>query len=405
MISVPLDDELKDETGESRLQGMVMEYIEGKDLMWHLRRNGIFSEEKALQIIKQIGSALEHIHSKGLLHRDIKPENIMLRESTGDAVLIDFGLARQFSFEEAITMTILMTKPFAPPEQFENKARFKPALDIYSLAATLFVLVAKKNRPYFPLPDATRTSLEMMRQNIPLKSPQLYNRNLSDQITQGILWGMEFEVEKRPQSVSEWLNSLQKPEIDLVEEAKIYFNRGLKHQNQNEYEKAIADYNKAIELNPNYVYAYGNRGISYKNLGKYELAIADYNKAIELNPKYGNAYNNRGVSYQNLEKYELAIADYNKAIELNPKHANAYNNRGNSYKNLGKYELAIADYNKAIELNSNDATAYNNRGVSYQNLEKYELAIADYNKAIELDPDKEMYQRNRDRLLEKMKSQ
>ena len=75
-------DELRNATNETRLRGMVMEYIKGKDLTWHLQRNGIFSEQKALRIIKQIGSALDYIHNRGLLHRDIKPQNIMLCEST-----------------------------------------------------------------------------------------------------------------------------------------------------------------------------------------------------------------------------------------------------------------------------------------------------------------------------------
>ena len=164
--------------------------------------------------------------------------------------------------------------------------------------------------------------------------------------------------------------------------------------NKDNLEKAIADYTKAIlhpqrfanKLNSKYAEAYNKRGVAYYYLQKYDLAIADYTKAVELDPKFAWAYHNRGLAYYYLQKYNLAIADYTKAIELDPKFAWAYhNNRGNAYYDLKKYELAIADYNKAIALDQNDAMAYNNRGLAYSDLKKYDLAIADYNKAIELD--------------------
>ena len=64
------------------------------------------------------------------------------------------------------------------------------------------------------------------------------------------------------------------------------------------------------------------------DLKDYNGAIADYTKAIELNPNYANAYYNRGISKHNLKDYNGAISDYNKAIEIDPNYANAYYNRG-----------------------------------------------------------------------------
>ncbi|TRV43884.1 MAG: serine protease, partial [Microcystis panniformis Mp_MB_F_20080800_S26D] len=80
------------------------------------------------------------------------------------------------------------------------------------------------------------------------------------------------------------------------------------------YDEGLAAINKAIELAPR-AYAYTNRGNLYSNQQKYELALADYNKAIELNRNFAEAYNNRGGLYSNQQKYELALADFNKAIE------------------------------------------------------------------------------------------
>ncbi|MDJ0661873.1 MAG: tetratricopeptide repeat protein, partial [Crocosphaera sp.] len=67
--------------------------------------------------------------------------------------------------------------------------------------------------------------------------------------------------------------------------------------------------------------AYNNHGVNYSNLEEYQKAIADFTQAIELNPNYAEAYNNRGNAYGNLEEYQKAIADFTKTIELNPNYA------------------------------------------------------------------------------------
>jgi tetratricopeptide (TPR) repeat protein/S1-C subfamily serine protease len=168
--------------------------------------------------------------------------------------------------------------------------------------------------------------------------------------------------------------------------AETHFERAVAYHEQGKVGLALADYNKAIALEPNFAQAYGNRGLLYKNQGKVELALADYNQAIALEPNDVQAYNNRGVLYQNQGKPDLALADWSKAIALNPNFAQAYGNRGLLYKNQGKLELALADYNQAIKLNPNDAQAYYNRGILYDDQGKVELALADYNKAIALNP-------------------
>jgi len=114
-----------------------------------------------------------------------------------------------------------------------------------------------------------------------------------------------------------------------------------------QYESAIEDYGKAIELNPNFAEAYNNRGAAYLNLKQYESAIEDYGKAIELNPNDAEAYNNRGAAYALLSQHEREIADYNKAIALNPNFAEAYRNRGKAYSEIGRCEESARDYKKA----------------------------------------------------------
>jgi tetratricopeptide (TPR) repeat protein len=84
------------------------------------------------------------------------------------------------------------------------------------------------------------------------------------------------------------------------------------------YDEALADLNRAIELDPSYAWAIGRRGETYQDLERYDEALADLNRAIELDPSYAWAIGHRGETYQDLERYDEALADFNRAIELDP---------------------------------------------------------------------------------------
>ena len=171
-----------------------------------------------------------------------------------------------------------------------------------------------------------------------------------------------------------------------------------------DYERAIKAYTKVLERDSENQDALFYRGLMYIYKNRYALARADYERLIELNPNYNSdAYNNRGICYDELGQHNRAITDYDKAIALNPNLAEAYNNRGNAYKHLGQYERAIQDFDKAITLKPTYANAYNNRAVAYENLSKLDKALDDYDKALKLNPSNEIYKTNHQRVLDKMK--
>jgi tetratricopeptide (TPR) repeat protein len=154
-----------------------------------------------------------------------------------------------------------------------------------------------------------------------------------------------------------------------------------------QYDKAIKDLNRAIQLNPNYALAYNNRGNAYYALNKFEKAMDDYSQTLEIDPNYATAYYNLANIYaEKLKQYEKAIENYNKAVELDPNYAVAYNSRGVAYYYLMQYKKAIVDYNKAMELIQDCALFYRNRGIVYFELAQYNEALKDFNRAIELDP-------------------
>ncbi|OBQ42484.1 MAG: hypothetical protein AN484_17445 [Aphanizomenon flos-aquae WA102] len=193
---------------ENGLSCMVMEYVKGKNLEQYLYANGVFSESAGLEIIKGIGEALIYIHGRNYLHRDIKPANILLRESDNKAILIDFGLAREVNFAELMSLTNAKTPVFAPPEQFENRSNFTPALDIYALAATLYVIIAVHEPPFIPLPSPYLNAKIMLDMKMAIEPPQKYNSQISQKVNDAILKGMELDYQNRPQSITEWFTFL-----------------------------------------------------------------------------------------------------------------------------------------------------------------------------------------------------
>ncbi|AKG23206.1 serine/threonine-protein kinase [Calothrix sp. 336/3] len=192
---------------EGILPCMVMEYIEGEDLGKHLRQKGVLTEAEALLYIQQIGDAVMVIHHKGLLHRDIKPRNIMLRSGKSEAVLIDFGIAREFIPNEVQKHTVYRTPGFAPPEQYEVEAPRGEFIDVYGLAATLYSLVT----------GVVPTSADDRRRNIPLEAPKNFNPQISDRLNQAILDGMDMESNCRPQSVAAWLDLLNYQQVRVTQ--------------------------------------------------------------------------------------------------------------------------------------------------------------------------------------------
>ena len=96
--------------------------------------------------------------------------------------------------------------------------------------------------------------------------------------------------------------------------ANTYYNRGLTYSNKGELEKAIIDYDKAIELNPDYAEAYSHRGNAYRDKGNLEKAIENYSQAIVLKPKIAESYYTRGEAWLRIRKWEEAQRDLTAAI-------------------------------------------------------------------------------------------
>ncbi len=197
---------------------------------------------------------------------------------------------------------------------------------------------------------------------------------------------LQGEIEKAVEKWRAIIHIAEGSDDDLA--ARAYFSVGYLLSQQGKPKDAIAAYDQAIRLKPDYAEAYSNRGsVKGDHLGRHEDAIADYNQAIYLKPDLAEAYNNRGLVQSELGRHEDAIADYDEAIRLKPDYAEAYFNRGNTKIALRQHDAAIADYDEAIRLKPDLAEAYTSRGTAKNKLDHNEAAIADYDKAIRLKPD------------------
>jgi len=181
-----------------------------------------------------------------------------------------------------------------------------------------------------------------------------------------------------------------------------------------EYEKAIANYTKAIDLNPRSIQAFLGRGILRCYLGEpKQAAFEDLTDAVDLNPlklveknKQGRAVlklldaegihdiktclaeslNARGSAFFRADLLDEAFEDFNEAIKYAPDYYQLYIHRSEVNSLFGYYEKSVADTTEAIRLQPEIAIAYARRAAAYVNLYKYQEALADYNKKLSMAP-------------------
>ena len=176
----------------------VMEYIEGESLSDKVNHYGVLSELEAKDYINQVALALEYIHHRSINHLDIKPANIMVRRADNKAILIDFGLSKQYDTQGGQTSTtpVGISHGYAPMEQYKQGgvSTFSPQTDIYSLGATLYKLVTGNTPPQ---------AMDILDEGL----PQLPS-NLSQSVVKVIKKSMQARKLDRYNNIDEFLREL-----------------------------------------------------------------------------------------------------------------------------------------------------------------------------------------------------
>ena len=154
------------------------------------------------------------------------------------------------------------------------------------------------------------------------------------------------------------LTIVEKKVIELIKKNPksfvLYNLFGAVLSNQKNFDKAVINYKKSIEINPDYAEGHNNLGSALYKLGKFNEAIDSYQRAIKINPEYAEAYNNLGNVYDINEKVDEAILNYKKAIKINANFVEAYSNLGHLLKEIGQVDEARNCANKILSLKPND---------------------------------------------------
>ncbi len=182
-------------------------------------------------------------------------------------------------------------------------------------------------------------------------------------------------------SIGLWTYVVEK-EPDRVPIA--YNNRGLVYYQTGQFDKAVADFQKAVTLRSSYIDAYSNLGMAFFKSGRLDEAIANLEKAIALDPAYYKAYNNRALVFGAMGKFDKALEDYNRVIVLQPSSPQAYYNPGILHAQAGLFDQAIEYFSQSIALDPEYADAYNSRGMAYSLLNQFDRALDDFARALAL---------------------
>jgi serine/threonine protein kinase len=184
---------------------LVMEFVDGESLGQRIERQGPLEEVEAIRIIAQVAQGLHKAHKQGMIHRDVKPDNILLN-TEGQAKLTDLGLVKEIDTDLNLTRTGrgLGTPHFMSPEQFRNAKKADFRCDIYSLGATLYMMVTGQ----LPFKSCGPVDAWMKKINNDLPTPRDLVPVLSERIDWAIRRAMNPDPQHRPTTCREFIEDL-----------------------------------------------------------------------------------------------------------------------------------------------------------------------------------------------------
>ena len=380
---------------------------------------------------------MEHAKAHGIsAHRDIKPQNILIAPG-GRLKITDFGLAKiwdgvdvPLSIEKELRSkedlgfmktkggSVAGTLPYMAPEQFEGYADVRS--DIYAFGIVLYQMASGGSLPFIT------QGLENWRKAHQRESPEQLNSKLFPIISQCL--------NKDPTDRFQNFGDLRKaigalylkvigkepssPPQGRMMNAAEHMHKGVSFASIGLLNKAFAEYQEAIRLQPDLAEAYFNWGKDLFDNNQIESAIPKLQEAIRLNPNYREAYTYLGVAYYLKGLFESAIDCHQKAIQLNPNSFDNYYYLGRDIldefmesldrksnllinvdisefkshldrfeKSLGRLDNAIASFKKAIRLKPDFPDAYYLLGRAFEFQGELDKAIDAYQKALSIKPD------------------
>ena len=216
-----------------------------------------------------------------------------------------------------------------------------------------------------------------------------------DRNQSGLTSGISSEIKGEfDDAISTYTRALSGGSVSGDERAILYVRRAYAYIGKGDFDKAIADADAAIQLNPIAEFTYNARASANFRKQQYDLAIADWDVAIRLKP-LPNLFHSRGSAHVQNGQLDQALDDYNEAIRLRPRFADAYESRGNLLIRRGDYERGLIDFDHAIGIQPDNGYAYNGRGLAYARAGQYEKAHHEFVTALIFQPKAALFYANR----------
>jgi len=411
---------------------LVQEFIKGYDLSEELIPGKNLGETQVISILQEILEILEFVHQQKVIHRDVNPRNLLRRDQDGKLVLIDFGAVKQITTQvvnpqrKTIFTVAIGTPGYVPSEQAQGNPKLSS--DVYAVGI-LGIQALTGLLPDQLLKDADTDEIVWRHQA--QVSPELADildkmvrydfRQRYPSATEAMLALREM---RKPLSATvalpgiRSLNTTAVPKKPKKSGSRLYkalisvglvglgitaavflvnlssssnatnvYNRGKVLYELKRYKEAIAAYEKAIQLKPEYAEAWNGEGKTFYDLKKYKEALDAYDKAIQIQPEYLEAWIGRGYVLNNLERYQEAIDSFDKVLKIQVNSPEVWNARGDALMSLQRYQEASESYGKAVQYKPDYYQAWSSRGWALHKLQQYEEAIAAYDKAVQVKPD------------------
>ncbi len=405
---------------EGKTPFIVMDYAPNGTLRDRHPRMSYIPLSIVVPYVQQLAAALQYAHDAKLIHRDIKPENMLLGRNN-EILLSDFGLAIIAQNSRSVnTGELAGTILYMAPEQIQGRPRL--ASDQYSLAAVVYEWLSG-NRLFS---GSTTEIVEQhlynlpppLRQKVPSIPPaveQVIFRALEKDPQQrfpGIQAFAEAFVQASPPEVEQTVStptpivttppSSSTPSTPQNSQQQLLLARGNDLFDKQQFTEALAAYEQAIQLDPNYAPGYIGKGLALRNLNRYAEALEAYEQAIRLDPNDATVHNNKGNALNDLLRYNEALLACERAIQLTPNYLAAYNNKGRALNGLKRHPEALLAYDYVLQLNPNFTVAHHNKGLALLALERYEEALQSFDRAIQLNPNYISAYQNKAITLEKL---
>jgi tetratricopeptide (TPR) repeat protein len=347
----------------------------------------------------------------GLVHRDLKPANILVTHD-GIAKVTDFGLVRSLDLadlaaaeiEKAIARgederltrvgAVIGTAPYLSPEQARGGKDVDMRSDIYAFGCLVYEMLTGRHIFTYKKLDDWLKAHKHEQPSFDLATQAA----TPPRLTALVMMCLQKDPADRPQDWGSIVDALLPIYVDVTGEnpllqvtgpaleARELMDKGYSLTELGRLDEALEAYDRAIQLQPDYAWAWARKGRTLRLLNRYTEAIACYDQALTIQPQYAWAYKGKGIVLERLGRPLDALECYQIATEIDPGDVWNWYNQADALHNMGRYDEAITLLRQALKLDPAHPNSWAKLGQVYRLTGDFHGAIDAYEQAITLDP-------------------